>query len=266
MLNSPHLPLTPCTGRFTTTKGLPCAHLLQRRLVDHLPLEIEDFDTQWRIDRLGELAELPLIRKITDPLTVKTRFTKSQKRQLSLFEAVQAQIDSLEPVAAKKSVKRLRTQSQIRESLQVGTASQPIDIDEIFDSEDDPLGAELRRLQQPPLSLTTSAIQIKGWIQYQQPTKSIKQAAPPPPSPSRSPLFSPLPDLRTPSPFADLNFTPLPSPSPVPSIASLVRHTSTPPPPTPPKPQTALFVSPMTSPTKIRPKRDAVRPQRYRNG
>lgn len=270
MLNSPQLPLAPCKGVFTTTKGLPCAHLLQRRLLEHSSLEIDDFDVQWRIDRLGELAELPPIRKITDPLTVRTRFTKSQKRQLSLFEAVQAQVDSLEPAQPKRSKKRSRAQSRAPQarmervvSLQAGTASQLIDVDDEINSDDDPLGAELRRRRQPPPSSSTSTIQIRGWIHYQQPTMSTKSATPSPPP--QSSLFSPLPELRTPSPLADLNLTPLPSPSPIPSITSLLKRASTPPPPPPPssppssKLQTASPMSPMTSSAKKQPKREAVR-------
>ena len=112
MFNSPHLLLAPYKGLFTTTKGLPCVHLLQQRLLEHRPLEIDDFDVQWRIDRLGELAELPPVRKITDPLIVRTRLTKSQKRQLSLFKVVQAQVTLLELAQPKKGKQRLRVQSQ----------------------------------------------------------------------------------------------------------------------------------------------------------
>ena len=71
--------------------------------------EIEDFDIQWRVDRLRELAELPPIRKITDPLTVRTRFTKSQKRQLSLFEAIQTQVDSLISESSRKNKDKDKT-------------------------------------------------------------------------------------------------------------------------------------------------------------
>ena len=151
-------------------------------------------------------------------------------------------------------------------SLRTGTASQLIDVDDEFNSKDDPLRAELQRQRQLPLSLLTSAIQIRGWIQYQQLTRSIKSATPSPPPQSLP--FSPLPELRTPSPFADLNLTPLLSPSSIPSIASLIRTTSAPPPPplvSHPKRSTAPSVSLMTSPTKKRPRRDAVQPRRYRN-
>jgi hypothetical protein len=263
------------------TKGLSCAHLLQQRMAQHLPLYIKDFDIQWRIDQLRELAKLPPLQKITDPLTVQTRYTKSQKRQLSLFEVINAQVDFLTTTGSRKrkdkSKQRVQVPSQTLSQLQIergessrsGTALQPITInneDQEINSEDDPLGAELYRHQQASSLLLTSGIQIRGWIHYQQP----KQATPPPP-PS-SPLW-PLPELRTPTPsiFADLDFTPLPSPSPVPSIGSLF-HCTPPSPPLPPPPlstpqrRSELAEASMISPARKRPKRDAVRPQRYRDG
>ena len=272
-----HLPLLPCKQRFTTTKGLPCAHLLQRRILEHLPLDITDFDIQWRIDRLGELAKLPPLRKITDPQTVRARYSKSQKRQLSLFEVVQAQVDSLTPTQSKKGKEKIKrrpqavSQVQIKrgESSRAGTASQPlyVDEDEEFDSENDPLGAELRREQQQQrqsslYQQSAPGIQIRGWVEYERPKPTTP---PPPPPPPLSPLFSPLPELRTPSPFADLDLSPLPSPSPVPSIETLFRRSpAVPSSSSPPNLSTAISVSPMTSPAKKRPRRDITRPQRYR--
>jgi hypothetical protein len=79
-------------------------------MADHRPSEISNFDIQWRIDHLGELAELPPIRKITDPITVRARYTKSQKRQLSLFEAIQAQVDSLSTAQSKKRKGKAKAQ------------------------------------------------------------------------------------------------------------------------------------------------------------
>lgn len=38
--------LISCQQRFTTIKGLSCAHLLQQRMLQHLSLCIEDFDIQ----------------------------------------------------------------------------------------------------------------------------------------------------------------------------------------------------------------------------
>jgi hypothetical protein len=101
-----------------TTKGLPRAHLLQQRIAEHLLLEIAGFDLQWSIGRLGELAELPPIRETTDPLTDITRYTKSQKRQLSLFEIIQGRVNSLTTSQPKKSKRKAKiSESQHRPPL-----------------------------------------------------------------------------------------------------------------------------------------------------
>ncbi|ERF69733.1 hypothetical protein EPUS_09311 [Endocarpon pusillum Z07020] len=258
----------------------------QQRMIKHLPLEIADFDIQWRIDRLGELAELPLIRRITDPLTVSTRYTKSQKRQLSLFEVIQGQVDALVTASSKRGHRRTKAPSQQRrrpplkvvtlnsaEKSSLGNSQQPIDIDDIavsetqeenINSDDDPLGAELQRQRQQP---SRRGIQIQGWIEYQAPhsqaANSLQKKRTTP-----SPLYPPLPLLRTPSPFADLDLPLWPSPTPVPSTPSPLRRASTTSPLSPadeaiPPPQ--VVVSPMTSPAKKRPRREIQRPQRYRD-
>lgn len=120
---------------------------------------------------MGELTELPQIRKVTDPLAVRTRFTKSQKRQLSLCETVQAQVNSLELNRPKKSKMRSRIQSQTAqtrmervESSQTGTASQPIDVDDEFNAGEDPLEIERQRRRQPPSSASTSLAGWAGWL------------------------------------------------------------------------------------------------------
>lgn len=111
------------------------------------------------------MAELSSIRKITDPLTVRTRYTKSQKRQLSLFKVIQGQVDSLATASSKKGKRKAKSSPQQRrrpplkvirlerdDSSGLGTAFRPIDIDEVavsdkqekeINSDDDPLGAEL---------------------------------------------------------------------------------------------------------------------------
>jgi MULE transposase domain len=284
-----HLPLRPCKHIFTITKGLPCSHLLQQRMNQSLPLKIADFDIQWRIDRLGELAELPPLRKITDPLTVSTRYTKSQKRQLSLYEVIQKQVDSLTAPQSSKGKGKAKacpqTQSnrfeiEQEENLQWGTALQPIAVDddeeeELYNSEEDPLGAELQRKQRQALTATRPIeTQIRGWIEYQPLQPKTLQSRPP----RYSPLFRSQSRYRTPSPFAD-SIPPILTPSPLPSTPSPLRELlplrcspeptpaprwspqPTPPPRYDPPPVT---VSPMTSPAKKRPRREAPRPQRYR--
>ena len=266
--------LDPCKQIFTTTKGLPCAHLLQQRILQHLPLEIADFDVQWRVDRLQELAQLPPLQKVVDPLTVRSRITKSQKRQLSLFEVIQNQVDSLSTTKSKGKGKdrapRQPPSPQRPVQIERGESSrqdvEPIDIDEEFllteedlyvksddefyDSDVDPLGAELSRQRQaaelheaveaefartiyrpvtPP-----QAIQVRGWIHYEAPE-------------------------ATPPPTHQLSIPPLPSLPATPSLSPPAGLS----PPTDKRQWSS--VSPMTSPTKQRPQRSVKRPRRYRN-
>lgn len=154
-------------------------------------------------------------------------------------------------------------QTEQGESSRAGTAAQPIDVDafeeEELDSEDDPLGAELQRQRRPQ----QPGIKIKGWIEYCPPGHEI----PPPPlaSEAPSPLYPPLPRLRTPPLFEpNLTFSPLPSISwTMSSTPSILRASPTPSHDPTPSPQPT--VSLMTSPAKKRPRRDALRPWRYRD-
>jgi hypothetical protein len=206
------------------------------------PLEIAGFDLQLNIDRLGELAEFPPIRKITGSLTVRNHYINSQKRQLSLFEIIQGQFNSLTTPQSKKSKRNVKvSESQHRphppkvalfekaQSSRLGTSQQPIDVDDIqedVNSEDDPLGVELHRQRLPSPAL--HGIQIKGWVEYWPPHSRAANSMPPSQSKAKtpSPLYPPLPELSTTSPFADLNLSPLPSPSPVPSISDLLHRSS----------------------------------------
>jgi hypothetical protein len=43
--------LKPCTTTFEQAWGLPCPHLVQRLMRERQPLEIEDFDIHWQLDR-----------------------------------------------------------------------------------------------------------------------------------------------------------------------------------------------------------------------
>jgi MULE transposase domain len=252
-LQNPEVSLQPCTQVVTTTtKGLPCAHILQERILQRVPLEIEDFDIQWRVDRLQELTDLPAIRRIVDPLTVRSRFTKSQKRQLSMFEIVQRQVDTLSTGRSKiKNKARAHrewdsVQWERGESSGQHNFTGPIDLnsqdEDLYDSEDDPLGAELARQRHQILPASSQQLQVRGWVHYQPP--------PVKPDPFREP-FSPFPSLpSTPSILRD-------SPHPPPSLPPLS------PPPAEKRP--VSVVSPMTSPTKQRPQRAFKRPRRYRD-
>jgi len=123
------------------------------------------------------LAELPPLQKITDPLIVQTRYTKSQKRQLSLFEVVNAQVDALTLTGSRKRKNRSKQRVQVplqtllqlytgqEESSRLKTALQPITINDKnqeINSEDNLLEVELYYQQQAPSLLSTAGIQIRG--------------------------------------------------------------------------------------------------------
>lgn len=61
-------PLDACTRVFTTVAGLPCAHYVQRHLLSRLPLSVEDFHDQWRLDRLSELPALGRFELLQEPI------------------------------------------------------------------------------------------------------------------------------------------------------------------------------------------------------
>lgn len=79
--------LKPCTTAFKRAWGLPCPHLLQRLMRERQPLEIDDFDMHWRLDR----DTLPTINwsDIAQPperVTQRGRQDRSSRRFPSEFE------------------------------------------------------------------------------------------------------------------------------------------------------------------------------------
>jgi MULE transposase domain len=79
---SPLNALRPCTNVFSTTMGLPCAHILQERMHGVTGrLELDDFDLQWRIDRPGTLRRpMTLEERLRDPQVIRERLPASQRR------------------------------------------------------------------------------------------------------------------------------------------------------------------------------------------
>ncbi|KAJ8103404.1 hypothetical protein POJ06DRAFT_188279, partial [Lipomyces tetrasporus] len=76
-------PLKPCSGIYTATTGLPCAHRIEDIRGQRGSLLPEDFHKHWYWDRYLEPSELTL-----DPLRVIT-LTTSTKRLPSAFEATE---------------------------------------------------------------------------------------------------------------------------------------------------------------------------------
>jgi hypothetical protein len=76
-------PLKACSGVYTATTGLPCAHRINNIRVQGGSLLLEDFHKHWYWDRYSEPSGL-----ILDPLRVITH-TTSTKRLPSAFEATE---------------------------------------------------------------------------------------------------------------------------------------------------------------------------------
>lgn len=84
-------PLPACTGVFTRTQGLPCAHTIQTLIEQGQPLQLHHFDKHWHLDR----SEKP--RLLLEPLSLvearaarSTQPASSTRRLPSSFEAVEA--------------------------------------------------------------------------------------------------------------------------------------------------------------------------------
>lgn len=175
-----------------------------------------------------------------------------------MFEIVQRQVDTLSTGRSKiKNKARVHrewdtVQCERGESSEQHNFTGPIDLnlqdEDLYDSEDDPLEAELARQQDQVLSASSQQLQIQGWVHYQPP--------PVEPDPFREP-FSPFPSLpSTPSILRDSPHPPLylPPLSPPPAASPL-----------PAEKRPVSVVSSMTSPTKQRPQRAFKRPRRYRD-
>jgi hypothetical protein len=75
--------LPPCTRVYTTTLGVPCAHVVQGRLRAIQPLEVIDFHLQWRLDRLETLPPLdpPVLLRDPAPVRIQSRPKEDRKNR-----------------------------------------------------------------------------------------------------------------------------------------------------------------------------------------
>ena len=62
-----------CTGVFTATIGLPCAHVVRDRLKINSSLHPDDFHTQWRLDRRADLPPIDPALLLRDPVKLRAR-------------------------------------------------------------------------------------------------------------------------------------------------------------------------------------------------
>jgi len=86
--------LTPCSGLFTSSHGLPCAHELKRLLGIQEVLLLNHFHPHWHLKRSQQPQELILqpLRSVQEIERVSTIPASSTRREPSGFELVQAKI------------------------------------------------------------------------------------------------------------------------------------------------------------------------------
>lgn len=83
--------LPNCTGAFTRSQGLPCAHTLKALQEQGQALRLENFHTQWHLNRSSTHQLLLEPRHRSDRITASsTRLQSSTRRDPSAFEAVEA--------------------------------------------------------------------------------------------------------------------------------------------------------------------------------
>jgi hypothetical protein len=79
-----------CTGTFTRSFGLPCAHTLEPLLTNGLHLQLSHFHSHWYLQRQGTPLLLIEPRRVFDRLTDRSILpTTSTQRELSAFEMVE---------------------------------------------------------------------------------------------------------------------------------------------------------------------------------
>jgi MULE transposase domain len=88
--------LPPCTGNFSRTWGVPCAHTVYSRLEAIERLEIDDFHPQWHLRKTTDFTPINPALLLRDPVIVRDRKGKgkatSTGRVLSAFEAVNMEV------------------------------------------------------------------------------------------------------------------------------------------------------------------------------
>lgn len=90
----------PCTGLFTRTLGLPCAHILQPLLVQNQPLQLHHFHSHWHLQRSGTPRLILEPHKKFDRLAASSTLSPtSTQREPCVSERLEK---SLQPKAAPK--------------------------------------------------------------------------------------------------------------------------------------------------------------------
>lgn len=83
----PHKPV--CTGAFTQSQGLPCAHMLKELLSQNQVLRLEHFHSHWHLNRDGTPQLLLEPRQRMDPIVLHSTMPQSStQREPSAFELI----------------------------------------------------------------------------------------------------------------------------------------------------------------------------------
>lgn len=84
-------PLLACTGVFTQTQGLPCAHTIQTFMEQSQPLQLHHFDKHWHLDRPGKPSLLLEPLRVIEARAARSKQPASSTKRLpSSFEVVEA--------------------------------------------------------------------------------------------------------------------------------------------------------------------------------
>ena len=104
-----------CTGTFTRVYGLPCSHALDA--LQGEPLLLNHFHSHWHLKRKGTPQLLLEPRQRIEPIRAQSSLPKSStKREPSQFEAVEAQVQALEPRRAPSKCTKCHAVGHIRTS------------------------------------------------------------------------------------------------------------------------------------------------------
>ena len=88
----------PCTGTFTKTMGLPCAHMLDSIIQQAKPLELNHFHTHWHLQRAGNYkVMMEPLRRVDNISRASTQPKTSTQREPSAFEAIERSVQPRPP-------------------------------------------------------------------------------------------------------------------------------------------------------------------------
>jgi hypothetical protein len=90
LLHEDSAPMSACTGSFSRSQGLPCAHKLKGLLVRDQALQLEAFHPHWHLTRKDNRRPLLEPRQRVDPVAASSSLPLSSvRRELSGFEVIE---------------------------------------------------------------------------------------------------------------------------------------------------------------------------------